>query len=351
MWHQIASKTNTMLFGLCLCIVLSSIVSRYTEGIFCAVGLGTIFIIALADIYLISQQFGNKITVENTLSTTEEQELIDGINRYTEDNSYRFETCEGDPLYWRKHDMNIIFEAATSSQRLKKELIRNVAHEIKTPLTSIKLMTEGLEDGIFTVDDGMSLKQISDSVQRLDETLSMMSRYVSSGAAGLEGETSDLASCLIAAYEKAQVLAQSHNVKVSLKEEIQNTSPIIVNMSAASLNLALDSIISNAFEHAHGMENLTLSFADEPVSHTGTHMARFSISDDGCGAPENMAYKMCEPFWKNDDSHTLAEEKTSSPGLGLSVVKEMVASRGGELDITCAEGQGTCVSVWLPVGA
>ena len=293
---------------------------------------------------------GNNKPAQDNIDT---KELSEGIERYISDSSYRFTIDDSDSLKWQKNELNYIFEEASSTSRLKQELVRNVAHEIKTPLTSLQIIAEGLEDGIFTVDDGTSLPQITESVERLNTTVKMMSAYVSSGADALRGETSDLATCLINAYEKACKTAEDHGgVQVSLRRtEVIDGGSVLVNMSAQVLDAVLYSVVSNAFEHAHGMKNLVLSLEDEIHPVSNQHMAKVSIADDGCGAPSNMAYKMCEPFWKADESHTLQYGHPSSPGLGLSIVKEMIQGNGGKLDIQCAEGQGTCVSIWLPVSA
>lgn len=276
-------------------------------------------------------------------------ELSDGIENYISDSSYRYTITATDELKWHKREMNFIFEEAASTSRLKQELVRNIAHEIKTPLTNLQLVAEGLEDGIFTTNDGTSLKQITESVHRMNATLKMMSEYVSNGTDGLAGEQSDLALCLIEAYEKA-VAAARGRVEVTMhSSEKMKQAPVMVNMSSRSLDAVLSSVVSNAFEHAQGMKTLALTLEDEQHPISKKLMAKVSIKDDGCGAPSEIAYKMCEPFWKADESHTLHAGKTSSPGLGLSIVREMVRNIGGHLDIECAEGAGTCVSIWLPM--
>lgn len=290
---------------------------------------------------------------EQGTATSTDKELSEGIEKYSSDSSYRFQVDDLDELKWQKRELNFIFEEASSATRLKQELVRNVAHEIKTPLTSLQIVAEGLEDGVFTVDDGTSIAQITESVSRLNATVKMMSAYVSNGADALVGETSDLAACLVAAYERACETARKHDgVKVSLrKTESVDGAVMLVNMSAAALDAVLSSVVSNAFEHAHGMQNLVISLEDEVHPVTRRHMAKVSIADDGCGAPSNVAYRMCEPFWKADESHTLDRDKVSSPGLGLSIVREIVSGTGGDMDIQCSEGAGTCVSIWLPVSA
>lgn len=297
--------------------------------------------------------YRNRIDEPESLNTAQSQELSEGIEKYASDSSYRFELKDSDSLKWQKRELNFIFEEAASTSRLKSELIRNVAHEIKTPLTSLQIVAEGLEDGIFTVDDGTSLSQITDSVNRLNTTVKMMSAYVSSGAEALQNETSDLAVCLIAAYKKACETAKVYDgVEVSLRSiDTVESGSMLVSMSSQALDAVLYSVVSNAFEHAHGMKNLVFSLEAESHPVSNKRMAKVSISDDGCGAPTDSAYKMCEPFWKADESHTLGRDKVSSPGLGLSIVKEMISHSGGNIDIQCAEGHGTCVSIWLPISA
>lgn len=297
------------------------------------------------------------------MSTSSAIELIsisEGLKLYSNDTTYRFELVQDDERYQEKQELNKLFETADAQANTKKALIQNIAHEIKTPLTSLKLIAEGLEDGVFAPDDDYTQKTINDNVARIDATVKMMTQYARSGNDTTMGEISgDVENCLYMSCKKARTIASNRpEVSITYENLISATNGVLaarnaqlfVKLSSQSLCSIFDALIENSLDHAKDLRSISLQSACEyHPSNPKSQMIRITVQDDGKGVTEDMAAKMMEPFWKGDDSHKLDQNKVTSPGLGLSIVKSMVESNDGKISIECGETTGTKVSMWFPI--
>lgn len=297
------------------------------------------------------------------MSTSSAIELIsisEGLKLYSNDTTYRFELVQDDERYQEKQELNRLFETADAQANTKKALIQNIAHEIKTPLTSLKLIAEGLEDGVFAPDDDYTQRTINDNVARIDATVKMMTQYARGGNDATMGEISgNVENCLHMSCEKARAIASNRpEVSITYENLISTTNGVfaahnaqlLVKLSSQSLCSIFDALIENSLDHAKDLRSISLrSACEHHPSNPKSQMIRITVQDDGKGVTEDMAAKMMEPFWKGDDSHKLDPNKVTSPGLGLSIVKSMVESNGGKISVECGKTTGTKVSMWLPI--
>ena len=118
---------------------------------------------------------------------------------------------------------------------------------------------------------------------------------------------------------------------IELALEHAEEGPFLVQGVDAAVRSALANLVGNALIHAHGARRIvaTLSRGD------------ISIDDDGAGLPDGAEHRLLEPFQTGNSAGDGA-------GLGLSIVREIMAAHGGELVISSAPGRGTTMSLRFP---
>lgn len=277
-------------------------------------------------------------------------EIEDGLNKFAKDRSFRLDTSDiaGYDAQNFAVNLNSLFSQIADAEEVNHEMIRNISHEIKTPLTSMKIIVEGIEDGIFPA-DAENLKMIGDAARRIDETVAIIKRYSDIGFDEHLVEC-DVATALLESSKRAKVILGNSDVDVEVKSK--NSPNFAVNTMAtdALLEMIFDMITANAIEHAEGMTLLEYSIATVYNPIVNKDMIKVSIADDGCGIPEEKLSKITIPFYKVDESHTRDNgSDLSSVGLGLPMAEKAMNSVGGMLEIASKENIGTCVSMWFPI--
>lgn len=290
-------------------------------------------------------------SADNAVSSGQ-PDVSDGIESFMTDDAYRFPINDDDPWAGYKKSLNTIFDRSVEERTARKELIRNVAHEIRTPIANLQLVAEGLQDGIFSLDDDYSIHQILDSVNRVSTTVKMMSDYASQSQLERRSEKCDLRKCIATAEGLAAERNEIAGGGVEISVVVSADVPSIGLMGQNDLDTVLSALIDNAFRHAHGMHTLSVELSESTIDDTcGLAMAAICVRDDGCGSDPRNARKMTEPFWKGDESHTCATDGDTSPGMGLSVSKEIMKRAGGDIEITCGVGTGVEVLLLVPIAS
>lgn len=236
------------------------------------------------------------------------------------------------------HAFNTMAESLSRSEQARRNLVNDVAHELRNPLMNIRGYLELLVEGV--------LKPTPDTLSSLYEETSLLSRLVA-----------DLQDVSLAEAGQLHLALQP----VELAEVVSQTVQII-QPQAEQKHLAL---------HMHLLPDLPCIEADpervaqilrnllrNAITHTPTEgeisitayrsqaWVHISVQDTGSGiAPEHLPY-LFERFYRADPSRTRA---TGGTGLGLAVVKQMVQAHGGQIAVTSQQGQGTCFTFTLPV--
>jgi signal transduction histidine kinase/DNA-binding response OmpR family regulator len=224
--------------------------------------------------------------------------------------------------------------------RLKGEFVATVSHELRTPLTSISGYAELL---LISATDPAQRK-IVDVIDRnsrrlttLVEDLLTLSR-VDSGAGddGLDGEV-DLAELIGSATTILRPVIEASHVRVEL--EIAVPLPIIRG-DRSQLERVLLNLLSNAVKFSDAGGTVTVhaeSLGDE---------LEFSVRDTGMGVPEHEQPMLFTRFFRSFEATRRAIQGT---GLGLAVVREIVERHQGTIQVVSALGQGTTMTVSLPI--
>jgi signal transduction histidine kinase len=225
---------------------------------------------------------------------------------------------------------NVLVESIERGETLRKNLVADVAHELRTPVTNLKAHLEALEDGLVapTPEAIASLREETDRLARLIGDLQDFA-LAEAGALNLERTPVDLAALLHAAADAARPRAKARGVALVVQGggEAQG--------DRARLAQVLANLLDNALTHTPPGGTVTLEAAGRALT----------VRDTGEGlAPEHLPF-VFERFYRADPSRARA---TGGAGLGLALVRRIVEAHGGTIALESAPGRGTSVRIELP---
>jgi signal transduction histidine kinase len=236
------------------------------------------------------------------------------------------------------HSFNMMAESLSRSEQARRNLVSDVAHELRNPLMNIRGYLELLVEGV--------LEPTPPTLASLYEETSLLSRLVAdlqdislaeAGQLHLALQPVALAEVVSQAVQIIQPqLEQKH---LTLHEHLSPDLPHI-EVDPERVAQILRNLLRNAITHTpDGGEISITTNRDQACVH-------ISVQDSGTGiAPEHLPY-IFERFYRADPSRA---RTTGGTGLGLAVVKQMVQAHGGQITIASQQGQGTCFTVTLPV--
>jgi two-component system phosphate regulon sensor histidine kinase PhoR len=224
-------------------------------------------------------------------------------------------------------------------QTMRRELVGNISHDLRTPLSGIKVMVETLRDGAF--DDKNSaidfLKRIGDEVDRLTQMVSELTELsrIEVGNAELKKEPVNLNELINEAIMQLKPLANKQNV--TLNPMLSNILPT-VNIDRERLSQTITNLIHNAikFNRINGSVNITTVSDDKTVTVT--------VIDTGIGIPKDDLPRVFERFYKADKSRT-----NRGSGLGLAIAKHTIEIHDGRIWVQSEEGKGSTFSFTIPL--
>jgi histidine kinase len=233
---------------------------------------------------------------------------------------------------------NAMAAALESSEARRIELLRNVAHEFRTPLASLRGYLEGLEDGVFTLDEttlGASKRQIA-RLLRLVEDLSLLSR-VETGQERLVFEIVSVSSLLRQAAAAFRPQFTAKQVGLSF-DDVPETWCVQADLERTHQVMA--NLIANALRHtpAGGEVRLSAQLCPQGVM--------ISVVDNGEGIPLEALPHIFTRFYRVDPARR--SHRDTGSGIGLTIAKHYVEAQGGTIGVTSELGHGSCFWFTLP---
>lgn len=225
-------------------------------------------------------------------------------------------------------------------ERVRRDFVANVSHELKTPLTSIRGYVETLLDSPpGDAEQGRNFLAIIDSnarrLEKLVEDLLRLSE-IESQQFVLRPEDFSARELLEEVVELHQALLRRKAMQVEVK-----TIPEALRLHTD--RMALTHILNNLLENAikYGKEGTSVQIVCRQEGAT----ARFSVRDEGIGIPAAHLERIFERFYRIDKSRSRQEGST---GLGLAIVKHLVQLLGGEISVESVEEAGSTFRFSVP---
>lgn len=225
----------------------------------------------------------------------------------------------------------------TEAQRV--QLLADVSHEFRTPLSNLKGYVEGLEEGVFEPDpDTLAAcgRQVA-RLERLVDDLALLSR-IETGQLDLHAERISVPDVLEDAVASFRARFAQKGVALELRVPGADTA---VHADPTRVAQIVSNLLSNALRHTHEGGRVTLS-----GRHDGSREVRFDVRDDGDGIPADRLPHIFDRFYRADASRR--HDGDSGSGIGLTLVKQLVERQGGRVGAESRPGAGTRIWFTLP---
>jgi two-component system phosphate regulon sensor histidine kinase PhoR len=247
-----------------------------------------------------------------------------------------------DGLVLSLHDIT----ALRRMERVRRDFVANIGHELRTPLSSIKLLAETLMSG--AVDDVDTTRDFANQIEReadhlaqlVDELLDLST--IESGQTRLAFESLDPEEVVATCVERIGPVAERREITV---RRVRPEGEAIRALADPNrLGQALINLAHNAVKYSHPGGEVRIGWDAVAAG------VRFSVSDDGIGVPESHQQRIFERFYKVDRSRARerdAEQLGGSAGLGLAIVRNIAEAHGGRAGLESEEGVGS--TFWIEV--
>ena len=230
----------------------------------------------------------------------------------------------------------------TEMARLKSDFVANVSHDLRTPLSVIRMFGETLELG--RVSDEARRREYYRVITRESERLSRLIDNVldfsriESGRRRYERAPTAVEPLVRETLEAFAYPLEQQKFKVELA-----VAPDLpdVPMDADAIGQALANLIDNAIKYSADDRVLTVE-----ARRDGRRLA-LSVADRGIGIPPAEHARVFEKFYRVGRSETQGRRGS---GVGLALVRHIVEAHGGEVSVQSAPGEGSRFTLWLPLG-
>ena len=254
------------------------------------------------------------------------------------DYSHKVNMGGNDELSVLGKEFNILTDRLQTSERKRRQFVSDASHELKTPLASIKL----LSDSILQNDMDMeTVREFVGDIGNEAERLNRMSEKLLS-LSSIESQSDEnseiiyIAPTINRVCKMLSVIAQKNSI--TIHQDIRQDSPILIqedDLYQIIFNLAENGIKYNA---PGGSLTLCLYRVDEN--------AILDVTDTGVGIPEDAIGHVFERFYRVDKARS---RKSGGSGLGLSIVRNMVQRSRGEISVESTFGKGSTFRISFPV--
>ncbi len=238
---------------------------------------------------------------------------------------------------------NRMAAALETNNRLRRQLLADIAHELKTPLSVIQGNLEGMIDGVVATDREQLLSLFEESIHlnRLINDLRDLS-LAEAGQLSLEKAPADINQLVAHAVGMVKRLAEEKKLQVECDLGRLPTLEVDVNR----LRQVVFNLLTNAVRYTNEGGKVTVATAVERREEQ--EWIAVSVRDSGQGiAPEDLPY-IFDHFYRADKSRN---RRSGGTGIGLAIVKRLVETHGGSVLVDSRPGEGSCFKVLLPAAA
>lgn len=222
----------------------------------------------------------------------------------------------------------------------RQEFVANVSHELKTPMTSMKV----LADSLLTQEDTPAelyrefMEDIVSEIDRENKIITDLLALVKMDKRVQELNIvslniNDLTELIL---RRLRPIARKKDVEVVF----ESLRPVMADVDEVKLSLIMTNLVENAIKYnkEHGWVKVVLDADHQYFT--------FEVSDSGIGIPEEALAHVCERFYRADKSHS---REIGGTGLGLAITKSAVLMHRGSLTVTSVEGEGSSFLVKIPL--
>lgn len=273
------------------------------------------------------------------LFTNRLRKIMDSIRIVREgDYSHTLELSGNDELNVLGNEFNGLISRLQISEQKRRQFVSDASHELKTPLASIKLLSDSVlqnDMDIETIREFMQdIGNEADRLNRMTQKLLSLSKIESQSESDFE--ITYIGPTVEKVVRMLKVIADHNNI--SITTDLTGDSPILILED--DLYQILFNLVENGIKYNVPGGNLSVQL------HRSEDDAVIRICDTGVGIPEDALDNIFERFYRVDKARS---RKSGGSGLGLSIVQNMVERNRGKIEVSSVVGQGTCFTITFPI--
>lgn len=222
----------------------------------------------------------------------------------------------------------------------RQEFVSNVSHELKTPLTSMKVLADSLmaQEEVPAELYKEFMTDIANEIERENKIINDLLSLVKldKKAADINIEAVDINALLELILKRLRPIARKREIEVVY----ESVRPVTAEVDEVKLTLALSNLVENAIKYnkEQGWVKVTLD-ADH-------QFFTVEVSDSGIGIPQESTEHIFERFYRVDKSHS---REIGGTGLGLAITRSAILMHRGSVKVESEEGVGTTFTVKIPL--
>lgn len=251
--------------------------------------------------------------------------------------------CSGEieELYRSYEDMRLKLKESrnerVNNEQRNMELVSNITHDLKTPITAIKGYVEGIMDGVADTEEKREryIKTIYNKSIELDRLINELTYYqgIDTNRIPYHFHRINVADFFGDCVDEVGLDLESKNIKLNYENLLPADTRIIADPE--QLKKVIHNIIGNSVKYIDKEQGIIdIRLLDEVDS------VRVEIEDNGKGISSKDLSQIFERFYRTDASRNSAQ---GGSGIGLSIVKKIIEDHGGYIWATSKEGEGTCM--------
>lgn len=236
--------------------------------------------------------------------------------------------------------INSMLTAVQNLEDSRQEFVSNVSHELKTPITSIKVLAESL-----TMQEDVPVELYKEFMVDINEELERMNKIVNDllslvkmdkSAVQMSVEEVNVNEFIEGILKGIKPIASQRNIEIIF----ESVRPVSAQIDSVKLGMAITNIIENAVKYNfdNGWVKVSLN-ADHKFFY-------LRVSDSGVGIPEELQDHIFERFYRVDKARS---RETGGNGLGLAITRNAILLHRGSIKVHSVEKQGTTFAVRIPL--
>ena len=237
------------------------------------------------------------------------------------------------------HSFNSMADQVQATQQAQRDLVANVSHELKTPLTSIQGFSQALIDGTASGPEATAraagiVHGEANRMRRMVDELLILAR-MDAGELKMDQKIVAIDPLLRECLDRLTPQAQESNVSLVLK----SSEAWSVLGDSDGLAQAIVNLLDNAISHTSTGGSVTVGAAP-----SDSDQIQITVTDTGEGIPAEELVRVFERFYRVDKSR----KHSRGAGLGLAIAKEIIEAHGGRITVESVVGLGSKFIVHLP---
>lgn len=222
----------------------------------------------------------------------------------------------------------------------RQEFVSNVSHELKTPITSMKVLADSLnaQENVPVELYREFMTDIAEEIDRENKIINDLLSLVKMDrkAADVQIENTNINELLDLIIKRIRPIAAKRNIELVL----ENYKPVYAQVDETKLTLAISNLVENAVKYNHDDGWVHVSMNSD---HRYFYV---KVEDSGIGIPEEAQEHIFERFYRVDKSHS---REIGGTGLGLAITRSAVLMHRGAIKVYSKEGEGTTFTVRIPL--